>query len=203
MMNLLTGQYNILISNLVKRKRMKSLNLVVIFLLAFVVASCSSDAQTAVEQINVAEAQIRADKGVLFVDVRTDGEVKELAYDVKNIIHIPLATLEANLDKISKDTEIITVCRSGGRSNKAASLLIKKGYTKVANMEGGIMDWEAKGFATLKDGATSSLDTKHCSEGDKKACTKVDKNVTACSKEEKAACELKADKKACCSSKGA
>jgi len=183
---------------------MKNLNLVIIFLSAFILASCSSNTQTAVEQINVREAQARAEKGVLFVDVRTEDEVKELACDVKNIVYIPLATLEANLDKITKDKEVILVCRSGVRSNQAASLLIKNAYTKIANMEGGIMAWSEAGFATLKNGATSDLKTKSCNSDDKQACTKGDKNAKSCNKVEKAACELKTDnKKACCSSKGA
>jgi rhodanese-related sulfurtransferase len=130
---------------------MKSLNLIIVFLALFIFTSCSSDGEkNTIEQINVTEAQARAEKGVLFVDVRSEMEIKELAYDVKNIVHIPLGTLEDNLDKVAEDKEVILVCRSGGRSNKAATILLKNGYSKVANMEGGIMAWSKEGFPTHK-----------------------------------------------------
>ena len=110
------------------------------------------------------------------------------------------------MDKISKDKEVILVCRSGGRSNKAATILSKKGYTKVSNMEGGIMAWSEAGFATVKNGAKSQLNTKSCSPADIKAWEKGGKDKMSCTKAEKEACKLQAksdNKKTCCSSNDA
>jgi rhodanese-related sulfurtransferase len=45
------------------------------------------------------------------------------------------------LKNISKDTEIVVYCSVGYRSGKTAEKLIKKGYTKVYNLYGGIFDW--------------------------------------------------------------
>ena len=40
-----------------------------------------------------------------------------------------------------KNTEIITHCKSGGRSQKAALILKQAGYTHVENLAGGITAW--------------------------------------------------------------
>ena len=49
---------------------------------------------------------------VLMVDVRNANEVAQQAYDVKNIINIPLDNLETNMNKIPKDKQVIVVCQS-------------------------------------------------------------------------------------------
>ena len=41
-------------------------------------------------------------------------------------------------------------CRSGRRSDVAAKTLIKAGFTKVVNLEGGILAWDEQGLATVK-----------------------------------------------------
>ena len=38
-----------------------------------------------------------------------------------------------------KEKEIITVCRSGGRAQTAAAILLKAGFKKVFNMSGGMI----------------------------------------------------------------
>ena len=56
---------------------------------------------------------------------------------------IPLGSLEQRLSEIPvpKDAEIITHCKSGARSQKAAVLLKQHGYTNVKNLQGGILAW--------------------------------------------------------------
>jgi molybdopterin/thiamine biosynthesis adenylyltransferase/rhodanese-related sulfurtransferase len=72
------------------------------------------------------------------IDVREQEE-----YQLKNIggILIPLNTLEANLDKISLEKEVIVHCASGMRSKKAVNLLREKGFKKVFNLKNGLLDF--------------------------------------------------------------
>ena len=44
----------------------------------------------------------------------------------------------------AKDQEIVIHCRTGGRSQKAALILKKAGFTKVKNLAGGITAWADK-----------------------------------------------------------
>ncbi|MDZ7879791.1 MAG: rhodanese-like domain-containing protein [Saprospiraceae bacterium] len=90
----------------------------------------------------------RVQQGALLVDVREKEEVAELAYDVPNIMNIPLSIFEENFTQIPQDREVIMVCRSGGRSLKASYFLMNHGYTHVINMQHGMLRWAEKGFPT-------------------------------------------------------
>jgi rhodanese-related sulfurtransferase len=47
---------------------------------------------------------------------------------------------------------LVLVCRSGARSSSACSRLVKLGFTKVNNLDGGVGDWTQAGLP-LKKGA--------------------------------------------------
>lgn len=103
----------------------------------------------------------RIQEGALFVDVRELDEVAEAAYDVPNIINIPLSEFEERFTEIPKDKEVIMVCRGGGRSLKSAYYLANHGYSNVMNMQHGILRWAEKGFpikGTLQPVSDSSCD---------------------------------------------
>ncbi|MGX6441805.1 rhodanese-like domain-containing protein [Neobacillus sp. K501] len=80
------------------------------------------------------------DKNKIFVDVRTAGEFK--GKNIKEFKNIPLHQLTERAEKeLSKDKEIVVICQSGMRSQKASKLLKKLGYTKVTNVKGGMSAW--------------------------------------------------------------
>ena len=86
--------------------------------------------------------------GALMVDVREPNEVAELAYDVSNILYIPLSEFEARYTEIPADADVIMACRSGARSQRATEFLFHNGYSKAVNLLGGIIGWSAKGLPT-------------------------------------------------------
>ncbi len=111
--------------------------------------------QTLVKEICPTTTQEWVKRGALLVDVREKDEVEQLAYDVANVINIPLSVFEERFNEIPKDKEVVIVCRSGGRSLRAAGFLVNHGYTNVVNMEHGMIRWATKGFPTKGD--TSSV----------------------------------------------
>lgn len=73
------------------------------------------------------------------IDVREQHE-----YDIVNIGAelIPLATVGANADRISRDQKVVLHCKMGGRSAKAIRELEDKfGFTNLYNLKGGILRW--------------------------------------------------------------
>lgn len=78
---------------------------------------------------------------VVIVDVRQPEE-----YDGE-LGHIPtsklmvLDTLDETLGQLPKDKTIVFVCRSGGRSARAAALAQEMGYKSVYNLKGGMLFW--------------------------------------------------------------
>jgi rhodanese-related sulfurtransferase len=111
--------------------------------------------QTLVKEICPTTTQEWVKRGALLVDVREIEEVEQLAYDVPNIINMPLSVFEDRFNEIPKDKEVVVVCKSGGRSLRAAGFLVNHGYTNVVNMEHGMIRWATKGFPTKGD--TSSV----------------------------------------------
>ena len=93
-----------------------------------------------VRQINVAELkQELQGKNKQFVDVRTPGEYK--GNHIRNFKNIPLHELSQKANELSKEKEVVVICQSGMRSNKASKMLKKLGFQKVTNVKGGMNVW--------------------------------------------------------------
>jgi len=87
---------------------------------------------------NEVEVLVKEKSAINIIDVREADEVQ--AGKIPNAIHIPLGLIEFKMQDLDKSKEYIMVCRSGGRSSKAATLLEDHGY-KVTNMTGGMLEW--------------------------------------------------------------
>jgi len=85
-------------------------------------------------------------EGALLVDVREPNELESVAFDVPDILHIPMSEFEQRWSEVPKDREVVMVCQVGERSLKATYYLQYHGYTQVSNMGGGILKWTQKGF---------------------------------------------------------
>jgi len=107
--------------------------------------------QTLVKEICPTKTQLWIKNGALLVDVREREEVAQLAYNVPNIVNIPLTEFEERFAEIPRDREVVVVCKSGVRSLRAANFLLNNGYDKVVNMKHGIIRWVQKGFPTIGD----------------------------------------------------
>jgi rhodanese-related sulfurtransferase len=101
-------------------------------------------AQRGLTQYTPAEVSGKMRSSVL-LDVRTAGERQHQS--IKGSIHIPLHELGTRMKELEKyrNTEIICYCQSGSRSISAAARLSKAGFT-VANMKGGIAEWNSSGL---------------------------------------------------------
>jgi len=95
-----------------------------------------------------AASSMSAAQKAVIVDVREDSEWNE--QHIPGAIHIPLGQLNERLAELKqyKDSPVITQCRSGGRSAQAVDVLTSAGFSKVYNMEGGIIAWDKAGLKT-------------------------------------------------------
>ncbi|NGP43788.1 rhodanese-like domain-containing protein [Bacillaceae bacterium SIJ1] len=92
---------------------------------------------------NISTAELKTelkDKSKQFVDVRTTGEFK--GNHIQGFKNIPLHTIGQKAAKeLSVDKEVIVICQSGMRSQKAAKTLKKLGFSHVTNVKGGMSAW--------------------------------------------------------------
>jgi sulfur dioxygenase len=91
-------------------------------------------------------------RDVQIIDVREADEFNGPLGHVPGAVLVPLGTLSAGAERLSKTKPIVTVCRSGARSAQATVLLGKAGFEKVANLSGGMLRWRAQRYAV--DGGT-------------------------------------------------
>ena len=84
------------------------------------------------------------------IDVRDPGEYA--AGHVLGAKNVPLARLEAGAGELvkKKDRPVIVYCDGGDRSGKALAALKKQGYTRLANLSGGIGAWQQAGLPLEK-----------------------------------------------------
>ena len=76
--------------------------------------------------------------GDVLLDVRTPAEVaKGMASE--SAVNVPLQELPQRLSEVPKDKDLLVYCRSGKRSMAASKFLVENGYTRVFNVEGGIL----------------------------------------------------------------
>jgi len=86
----------------------------------------------------------------IVVDVREPNEFA--AGHVLGAKNLPLARLDASGAEVAKKKErpVIVYCDGGERSAKALATLKKHGYTRVANLSGGLGAWQQAGLPVEK-----------------------------------------------------
>ena len=92
------------------------------------------------KEISVSEFKKLKDSNADFqlIDVR---EEHELEICEIGGVHIAMGEVMDNLDKISKDKQVVIHCRSGARSGAICQALEANGFTNVYNLKGGIIAW--------------------------------------------------------------
>ncbi len=104
-------------------------------------AQAAEEAEPPVPEISVEQLKQRLDRGDKFVllDVREPFE-----WDIARIPGaklIPLGDLASRMSELDSADEIVIHCKSGIRSAKALRELQKAGFSKLQNVEGGILAW--------------------------------------------------------------
>ncbi len=85
-----------------------------------------------------------ANHAMRVIDVR---QMDEIAMGtVPKAEALPLHTLPARIQDLSKDEKMVMVCRSGARSAQACMFLQQQGFANVYNLRGGMMGWVQSGF---------------------------------------------------------
>jgi adenylyltransferase/sulfurtransferase len=104
-------------------------------------AKAAEEEEAHVPHISVQDLKAKQDRGDRFVlvDVREPFE-----YDICRIpgsTLIPLGQLPSRMSELDTADEIVLQCKSGTRSARALKLLQEAGFSKLSNVEGGIVAW--------------------------------------------------------------
>ena len=99
--------------------------------------------------VSVAEAAAMAGNGAVLLDVREPHEWQ--AGHAPKARHIPLGQLARRTGELPPGRAVVTVCRSGARSARAAALLARDGR-QVSNLSGGMHAWARAGLPVVARG---------------------------------------------------
>lgn len=78
------------------------------------------------------------------VDVREPHELSSELGHVPGVELVPLAAVEGVAAAWARDRAVVLICRSGGRSGKAALQLEALGFRDVASLRGGMIAWNER-----------------------------------------------------------
>ena len=85
-------------------------------------------------------------KGAVLVDVREEYLNNFKNPDVPDTLLMPISKLGKEFSELPQDKYLIFADTVGLRSKEAVVLLKDKGFVKIANMAGGVVDWERDGL---------------------------------------------------------
>lgn len=93
---------------------------------------------------------------VRIVDVREPDEWGGPLGHIPGAELVPLAGVSAAAASWDPHGELVLVCRSGGRSGRAAALLAQAGFTRVISLRGGMQAWNEDRTCTPAIGAADA-----------------------------------------------
>lgn len=99
------------------------------------------------ETVSPAKALEAQGEGAMLIDVRESSEYR--SGHAPGAKHISVQVIDRRLGEIPKERQIIVVCQSGMRSQRAAETLSSNGY-KVLNVSGGMIGWQRAGMKVVK-----------------------------------------------------
>ena len=90
-------------------------------------------------------------KGAILVDVREDYMNRFKMFDVDELIFCPLSILKEKYTELPQNKPLIFADATGLRSKEVVLFLKTKNLKNIANMAGGIVEWEREGMPILLD----------------------------------------------------
>lgn len=88
---------------------------------------------------------------VQLIDVRTPEEYSEGHIENSQNIDYKSPTFGEDILVLDKTKPVIVYCKSGKRSGNSSKILMKAGFVKVYDLEGGILEWKEQGLEVVAD----------------------------------------------------
>ncbi|MBL0012613.1 MAG: thioredoxin [Flavobacterium sp.] len=120
-----------------------------IALFSLLILSCNGQKNDAYENITAAafSEKIKTTPTAQIIDVRTPEEYASQHIDNAKNINWNESDFESKASELDKKQPVFVYCMVGGRSKKASDKLVEMGFSKVYDLQGGIMKWNAAGFS--------------------------------------------------------
>jgi len=95
-----------------------------------------------IRHLSPKESYQAALKDAVIIDIREDFETIAKVFSVPNLRYYPNSKFKETYHNLPFDVPLIIADSVGLRSKEAVLFLQEKGYKNIANLNGGIVDWE-------------------------------------------------------------
>ena len=123
-------------------------------LLIYLLSACSANGHNQVHDLGAVDFFHKMDKqDHILLDVRTAEEIGNGYIKNASFIDFYDDKFREKASWIKKDVPVFVYCHAGGRSSKAAAMLLELGHKVVFNLSGGITSWKSHGLSIETNGA--------------------------------------------------
>jgi len=129
-------------------KRMRKLLLVITALLALTLTACSSGTATTLSPSDF--QALTQESGVVTLDVRTPAEFASGHLPDALNLDVESPAFAQGLAQLDPNATYAVYCRSGNRSKTALDQMDQAGFTKVQDLDGGIVAWQSQGLPVVQ-----------------------------------------------------
>src|SRR5699024_2596136 len=77
---------------------------------------------------------------IQFIDVSSPKQYNQ--FHIYGFENIPLKDIRKEATNLNKELPVVLVCQTGTKSNEACKRLKRRGFKKLANLQGGLSTWE-------------------------------------------------------------
>jgi|UniRef100_UPI00404A2739 rhodanese-related sulfurtransferase len=123
----------------------------VIAILASVLLLAGCSTSSTAMDLSVSEFSSKVtEAGIITLDVRTPSEFNEGHIEGASLIDFQSGNFENEIASLDKNQTYAIYCRSGNRSGEAVKVMTEAGFTKIYNLDGGVIDWARAGLPLVK-----------------------------------------------------
>ena len=80
--------------------------------------------------------------GAVILDMRRDYEISYKQFDVEKVLFARVDFIKEHFSELPDDVPLIVADQAGVHSKEIVSFLMEKGFKNVANLAGGIFEWD-------------------------------------------------------------
>lgn len=97
------------------------------------------------------EAQAYLARGAVMVDIREAYETNFRVFDIDEVLYLPWTRFGSGMGSLPHDRPLVIADAAGIYCREAARLLTEAGYSNIAKLSGGMIDWDSWHFPVRKD----------------------------------------------------
>ncbi|WP_159018282.1 rhodanese-like domain-containing protein [Algibacter sp. L3A6] len=127
---------------------MKKISILITIFFCAIMFNCKAQNDDIVTKVTPEELVVllKEQKEIKLIDVRTPEEYGAGHISRAENINFFSENFSESLAELDKEEPLVIYCKSGRRSGKSVATFKESGFTKIYELEGGVLNWKSKNF---------------------------------------------------------